>query len=403
MSTTSKSGKRSDPEPKTLSRVRDIIHNIQPTVEKDCLPLIIITINGKKFPALIDSGSPSSFISSEFLDPEHLKAIPKHSIQRRFRMLTGFIDCIQGTHLDVQYPGNQILQFFHLVPIPMHCIILRRDFLFNTNIDLHIGLRGWSAGGESSKIHPFYDPSPTSRQSIDSQDDKNPTPPDQSVPFAHLADALCMVDYQYDYMEPIEEEMENAGFTVPLHLSRPDCIQVPSTLSEFQISKLREVIYKYSEVFSKRPGLCNLYEHSIDPGTAKPIPGKLRPMTPGKRKVFDETFDELLELDVIEPGNGPWASNGFVVPKKDGNLRFVIDYQPLNKVTVSDVYPIPRMDESVLGSSRYFTTFDLSKGFHQIAMSQIKLRQVLSHAEVYGNSKGSLWVLKILQLHSNEW
>jgi len=318
-------------------------------------------------------------------------------------MLTGFIDCIQGIYLDVQYPGNKVLQFFHLVPTPMHCIILGSDFLFNTNIDLHIGLRGWSAGGASSKIHPFNDPSPTNRQNLDSQNDKNPTPPDQSVPFAHLADASCMVDYQYDYIEPIEEEMGNAEITVPLDLSRPDFIQVPFTLSEFQISKLREVICNYSDVFSKRPGLCNLYEHSIDTGTAKPIPGKLRPMTPGKIKVFDETFDELLELDVIEPGNGPWASNGFVVPKKDGSLRFVIDYKLLNKVTVSDVYPIPRMDEmiSVLGSSRYFTSFDLSKGFHQIAMKESdKIKTgFISHRGLWQFKR----VLKILQPHCNEW
>jgi len=95
-------------------------------------------------------------------------------------------------------------------------------------------------------------------------------------------------------------------------------------------------------------------------------------MTPGKRRIFDETFDELLELDVIGPGKGLWACNGFVVPKKDGGLRFVIDYKPLNKITVPDVHPIPRMEEmlAILGKSSDFSTFDLGKGVHQILMHE---------------------------------
>jgi len=64
--------------------------------------------------------------------------------------------------------------------------------------------------------------------------------------------------------------------------------------------------------------------------------------------------------------------NELVVPKKDGGgLRFVVDYKPVNSITVSDNYPMPRMDDMIatLGECSYFSTFDLSKGFHQIEMN----------------------------------
>jgi len=76
----------------------------------------------------------------------------------------------------------------------------------------------------------------------------------------------------------------------------------------------------------------------------------------------------LRDLEVHH--NSPWASSGFIVPKKDGSFRFIVDYKPLNKVTVRDNYPIPRIDDILkyLGTAEWISTFDLSKGFFQIAM-----------------------------------
>jgi len=94
-------------------------------------------------------------------------------------------------------------------------------------------------------------------------------------------------------------------------------------------------------------------------------------MNHAKCKIFDENFFELLKYDIIEKSNSPWAANGFVVPKKGGGHRVVIDYKPINKITTPELYPITRMDDmlSILGPCCYFSTFDLSKGFHQILMS----------------------------------
>ena len=59
-----------------------------------------------------------------------------------------------------------------------------------------------------------------------------------------------------------------------------------------------------------------------------------------------------------------------LVPKKDGSLRFCIDYRRLNGVTSKDVYPLPRIDDilDTLGTSQYFSSLDLCAGYWQIVL-----------------------------------
>ena len=80
----------------------------------------------------------------------------------------------------------------------------------------------------------------------------------------------------------------------------------------------------------------------------------------------------MLNQDIIEPSESPWASPVVLVRKKDGSLRYCIDYRKLNSVTVKDSYPLPRIDESLdaLGGSRYFSTLDLASGYWQIELDE---------------------------------
>ncbi len=80
----------------------------------------------------------------------------------------------------------------------------------------------------------------------------------------------------------------------------------------------------------------------------------------------------MLEAGAIRESASPFSSNVVIVRKKDGGLRFCIDYRKLNKRTVKDAYAIPRVDETLhlLAGAKYFTTLDLKCGYWQVELEE---------------------------------
>src|SRR5690606_18341929 len=102
-------------------------------------------------------------------------------------------------------------------------------------------------------------------------------------------------------------------------------------------------------------------QHRIDTGTAPPIRQRLYRHSATERKVIQDHVAEVLRDGIIEPSNSPWSSPVVLVKKKDGSIRFCIDFRKLNAITKKDVYPLPRIDDSLdaLHGSRYFSSLDL--------------------------------------------
>ncbi|CAF3890410.1 unnamed protein product [Rotaria sp. Silwood1] len=95
----------------------------------------------------------------------------------------------------------------------------------------------------------------------------------------------------------------------------------------------------------------------------------------------------MLRDGIIEPANGPYAAPVTLQPKKDGSLRFCVDFRQLNSATVHDVYPIPRIDDTLdqLRSATYFTSTDLKSGFWQIELDKESRPKTafVTHAGLY--------------------
>jgi len=81
--------------------------------------------------------------------------------------------------------------------------------------------------------------------------------------------------------------------------------------------------------------------------------------------------EEMRSHGIIEPASSPWASNVVLVRKKDGALRFCVDYRAVNNVTYQDTYPLPRVDSCLgaLHGAKWFTTLGLRSGYYNIPVS----------------------------------
>lgn len=103
------------------------------------------------------------------------------------------------------------------------------------------------------------------------------------------------------------------------------------------------------------------------PGT-RPVSMASYRMSASELSELKKQLEELLEKNFIRPSVSPWGAPVLLVKKKDGSMRICVDYRQLNKVTIKNKYPLPRIDDLMdqsIGAS-IFSKIDLRSGYHQI-------------------------------------
>ncbi|XP_063785579.1 uncharacterized protein LOC134933980 [Pseudophryne corroboree] len=136
-----------------------------------------------------------------------------------------------------------------------------------------------------------------------------------------------------------------------------------------------QVVRENMDAFSKSPtelGIVENIQHQIPTGDARPIKERHRPVAPGLYQPVRQMLEDMRSNGVIRESHSPWAAPMVLVKKKDGQLRFCVDYRKLNSVTHRDAYPLPRIEESLtaLKAAKYFSTLDLTSGYWQVQMAE---------------------------------
>jgi len=135
-----------------------------------------------------------------------------------------------------------------------------------------------------------------------------------------------------------------------------------------QKSIFADLLEEFQDIFSEQivAGNCDIVQHEIKLLDSHPIKQAPRRIPIDKRAEVDEIIREMKYQGVIEKSFSPWVSPAVLVKKKDGTLRFCVDYRKLNAVTVKDSYPLPRIDDLLdqLSGNAWFTTLDLTLKGH---------------------------------------
>ncbi|GJR27965.1 putative reverse transcriptase domain-containing protein [Tanacetum coccineum] len=136
------------------------------------------------------------------------------------------------------------------------------------------------------------------------------------------------------------------------------------------------IVQNFPEVFPEDlPGLppTRQVEFQIDlvPGAA-PVARAPYRLAPSEMKELSEQLKELSDKGFIRPSSSPWGAPVLFVKKKDGSFRMCIDYRELNKLTVKNRYPLPRIDDlfDQLQGSSVYSKIDLRSGYHQLRVRE---------------------------------
>ncbi|GFX71521.1 hypothetical protein TNCV_2695091 [Trichonephila clavipes] len=135
-----------------------------------------------------------------------------------------------------------------------------------------------------------------------------------------------------------------------------------------QKEKLNLLLESFQNVFEPGGEATHILEHHINTGNSLPISVSTYRMSPVKKEILRKEIEDLLEKDIIEKCESPYGAPVVLIPKPNNQFRLCIDYRKLNEVTVSDTYPLPRMDDLLQEAKHtaYISTIDLKSGYHQV-------------------------------------
>ena len=142
--------------------------------------------------------------------------------------------------------------------------------------------------------------------------------------------------------------------------------------------KLRALLQKYAHISPPElpaglppdRGIGTQHLINLIEGAQPPARRSYR-LSPREKAEVEDHVAKLLAKGLAQPSNSPYGAPILFVPKPDGSLRMVVDYRSLNKLTVKDKYPIPRIDDLIdhLRGAKVFSALDLTQGYYQLRIA----------------------------------
>ena len=146
-------------------------------------------------------------------------------------------------------------------------------------------------------------------------------------------------------------------------------------LYDDQAIDVGEMLTEFEDVFAKDDFDIGCFNggimHDIDTGDAAPIKARMRRTPLGFQGEEQKHLEKLLKTKVIRPSISDWASAPVLIRKKDGTVRYCIDFRPLNGKTVKSVATLPLISEAIdcLADNVWCSTLDWNSGYYQLLLN----------------------------------
>jgi hypothetical protein len=344
------------------------------------------SILSKNIEIVFDSGCFKSVIPESFAKNAGLDCIPYRNCG--FVANDVKID-IFGATINTPFKYKNTLTNMSFIILPRHNILLGMDWLALNDATINFGTRTIGFKDDPEIIHDI-------KKDVLKND----------------SNQLCLntLDHANDELDnPIEESWSEYSNSLKI---KPSFEEVETDLTNpSDIRKVKDFLTKNSDLFAASAGdleePCSILEYHIETTDEKPISFKPYGRSAFEDDLLDKDVEEMLKANIIEPSNSPYGFQGFYVRKidpdhikqaaktladKQKDRRLVLNFKPLNLVTIKDAFPPPVIKDifSRLKHSKWYCCLDMTKGFWQI-----KLADDSKHKTAFRTRKGLFHFLRL--------
>jgi len=140
-------------------------------------------------------------------------------------------------------------------------------------------------------------------------------------------------------------DLENFMDPAPPDKTVTNCETELKHLTGEKREQLQKLLAEYQAVFNDVPGPANFPPYHLDTGQSKPVSQAPYRQGLGWKGKVEGAVKKLLDAGFVRPSQSPWSSPVIPVPKPDGSIHLVVDYRAINRLTPTDRYPLPRLDD----------------------------------------------------------
>ena len=201
-----------------------------------------------------------------------------------------------------------------------------------------------------------------------------------------MVDSWTPDSSQKKKQNPTTKSLEDLGIKTESNNLTPD-----------QLCRVKQVLGNWSDIFSTSPtdlGRTNTVKRNINLTDDVPFKDPYRRVPTALYEEVRQHLKEMLEAGAICSSKSPYSSNVVLVRKKNGSLRFCIDFRKLNSRTVKDAYSLPRVDDTsdTLIGSKYFSKLDLRSRHWQVKVDEADKHKTAFTVGNMGFSNATEWL-----------